>query len=58
VADALAEEITKGDEVGAAIAIDIDGETVVDMWGGYADAAKTQPWTADTSSTSGRRPRR
>ena len=48
VADALAEEITKGEEVGAAIAIDIDGETVVDMWGGYADAAKTQPWTADT----------
>jgi hypothetical protein len=31
VADALAEEITKGEEVGAAIAIDIGGETVVDM---------------------------
>ena len=31
-----------------AIAIDIDGEFVVDMWGGHADAAKTVPWGEDT----------
>jgi CubicO group peptidase (beta-lactamase class C family) len=48
VADALDEAISNGEEVGAAIAIDIDGESVVDMWGGHADAAKTTPWTADT----------
>ena len=48
VAEALAEEITGGEEVGAAIAIDIDGELVVDIWGGYADAAKTVPWAQDT----------
>jgi CubicO group peptidase (beta-lactamase class C family) len=48
VAAALAEEISSGEEVGAAIAIDIDGETVVDIWGGHADAAKTKPWTQDT----------
>jgi CubicO group peptidase (beta-lactamase class C family) len=48
VADALGHAIADGDEVGAAIAIDIDGETVVDIWGGYADAAKTTPWAADT----------
>ncbi|BBX00175.1 serine hydrolase [Mycolicibacterium moriokaense] len=48
VAAALADEITRGEEVGAAIAIDIDGELVVDMWGGHADAAKTLPWTRDT----------
>jgi CubicO group peptidase (beta-lactamase class C family) len=48
VAEALADEITTGGEVGAAIAIDIGGETVVDMWGGHADAAKTKPWTEDT----------
>jgi CubicO group peptidase (beta-lactamase class C family) len=48
VAGALAEAIESGEEVGASIAIDIDGETVVDMWGGHADAAKTQPWTKDT----------
>jgi CubicO group peptidase (beta-lactamase class C family) len=48
VADALAEEITSGEEAGAAIAIDIDGELVVDMWGGHADAARTVPWGEDT----------
>jgi CubicO group peptidase (beta-lactamase class C family) len=48
VADALGQAISDGEEVGAAMAIDIDGEPVVDMWGGHADAAKTQPWTADT----------
>ena len=48
VADALADEIAKGHEVGAAIVIDIDGESVVDMWGGHADAAQTVPWSEDT----------
>lgn len=48
VADALADEITSGGEVGASIAIDIDGELVVDMWGGHADAAKTVAWGEDT----------
>ncbi|MDT5177980.1 MAG: hypothetical protein QOJ95_2178 [Mycobacterium sp.] len=46
--DALDRAIADGEEVGAAIAIDIDGETVVDIWGGWADAARTEPWTADT----------
>ena len=36
--DALDRAIADGEEVGAAIAIDIDGETVVDIWGGWADA--------------------
>lgn len=48
VADALAQAISDGEEVGASIAIDIGGETVVDIWGGYADAARTKPWNADT----------
>ena len=48
VADALGLALSDGEELGAAIAIDVDGETVVDMWGGYADAAQTKPWTADT----------
>lgn len=48
VADALGQAIADGEEVGAAIAVDIDGETVVDIWGGHADVAKTRPWTADT----------
>jgi CubicO group peptidase (beta-lactamase class C family) len=48
VAAALGQALADGDEVGAAIAIDVGGETIVDIWGGYADAARTRPWTADT----------
>jgi CubicO group peptidase (beta-lactamase class C family) len=48
VADALAEEITTGEELGASIAVDIDGELVVDIWGGHADRAKTVGWGQDT----------
>jgi hypothetical protein len=44
VRQALADAITIGEEVGAAIAIDIDGESVVDIWGGHADAARTIGW--------------
>jgi CubicO group peptidase (beta-lactamase class C family) len=48
VADALADEIAKGEELGASIALDIDGELVVDVWAGHADRAKTIPWGQDT----------
>lgn len=40
--------LTNGDDVGAAFCATRDGEVVVDLWGGYADAAETRPWTADT----------
>jgi CubicO group peptidase (beta-lactamase class C family) len=35
-------------EVGAAVAITLDGEPVVDLFGGWADAARTRPWRRDT----------
>ena len=35
-------------EVGAALAVVRDGETVVDLWAGWADQAKTRPWQRDT----------
>ncbi len=38
----------EGGEVGAALAVTVDGETVVDLWGGHRDAAKTLPWQRDT----------
>src|SRR5271169_575169 len=38
---------TRGD-VGAAVAVTIDGKPVVDLWGGYADKAHTRPWRRDT----------
>lgn len=36
------------DEVGACITVSVDGKNVVDIWGGYKDEAKTQPWEKDT----------
>jgi CubicO group peptidase (beta-lactamase class C family) len=47
VRDALAAQLD-GEELGASIAVDVDGETVVDLWGGYRDEARTTPWTQDT----------
>jgi CubicO group peptidase (beta-lactamase class C family) len=44
----MADELATGEELGAAIAVDIDGELVVDIWGGHADAAKTRKWDRDT----------
>ena len=35
-------------EVGASISVVLDGETVVDLWGGYKDRARTEKWDKDT----------
>lgn len=35
-------------EVGARCTVLIDGETVVDLWGGYADPQKNEVWKDDT----------
>jgi CubicO group peptidase (beta-lactamase class C family) len=48
VRDALAARLASGDELGASIVINIDGENVADMWGGFRDEAGTVPWTEDT----------
>ncbi|MER6002727.1 serine hydrolase [Nonomuraea angiospora] len=48
VRDTFAEALGNGDEVGAAIALDVDGETVIDLWGGHRDPERTSPWTSDT----------
>jgi len=37
-----------GREVGACVSIVQDGETVVDLWGGYQDQARTKPWEENT----------
>jgi CubicO group peptidase (beta-lactamase class C family) len=47
VRDALAQQLD-GDELGASVAVDLDGETVVDIWGGHRDLERTSPWTRDT----------
>ena len=35
-------------EVGASVSITLDGETVVDLWGGVADPSTGRPWERDT----------
>ena len=35
-------------EAGAGVAVTIDGEKVVDLWGGWAGADRTRPWVQDT----------
>jgi len=47
VRNALAQQLD-ADELGASIAVDLDGKTVVDLWGGFRDEARTAPWTQDT----------
>ncbi len=51
VAEAFAANFARGDdyeEVGAALVVMREGERIVDLWAGSADAARTRPWTADT----------
>ncbi|HEX3488095.1 MAG TPA: serine hydrolase domain-containing protein [Streptosporangiaceae bacterium] len=45
---ALAEQLDAGNDLGASIHVDVDGHTVVDIWGGWRDAEHTAPWTEDT----------
>ena len=44
----FAANIASGADLGASLAVTLDGEFVVDLWGGWADEARTRPWTADT----------
>ena len=35
-------------EVGASVALFVDGELAVNLWGGHTDRARTKPWCKDT----------
>jgi CubicO group peptidase (beta-lactamase class C family) len=48
VCEALAENLSAGAEIGEAVSVVIDGSTVVDLWGGFRDRARAQPWKQDT----------
>ena len=48
VREAFQANFDSRDELGAAVCATVDGETVVDLWGGWADEARTRPWKADT----------
>ncbi|KAI8713975.1 Beta-lactamase domain-containing protein [Fusarium sp. LHS14.1] len=46
--DLLAKYISEEKEVGASIVVNIDGQNVVDIWGGYFDESCTRDWEKDT----------
>ena len=46
--DLLAANLASGADLGASVAVTLDGEPVVDLWGGWADTDETVPWTQDT----------
>jgi CubicO group peptidase (beta-lactamase class C family) len=48
VRDAFERNFAERGEVGAAVAVWVDDELVVNLWGGSADAAGTRPWRENT----------
>jgi CubicO group peptidase (beta-lactamase class C family) len=43
----LQQNVDSGEELGASVVVDLDGQIAVDLWGGYSDEARTSPWERD-----------
>jgi CubicO group peptidase (beta-lactamase class C family) len=48
VRDVLAEQLGSGNDTGASVVVDVDGRTVLDLWGGWCDPGHGRPWTENT----------
>lgn len=48
VREVFERQLADGSELGAAFAVHLDGELVVDLWGGVADRHTGRPWEHDT----------
>jgi CubicO group peptidase (beta-lactamase class C family) len=48
LAEAFAANFRLHGEIGASLCVYSRGKKVVDLWGGFADAARTRPWQGDT----------
>lgn len=46
--DVLGDLIDSGEDVGASVVVVAEGKPLVDIWGGFKDEARTQPWERDT----------
>src|SRR3954470_6129291 len=44
----LEHNLNSGADLGASVAVFVDGEPVVDIWGGWTDASRTTAWERDT----------
>jgi len=48
VRQAFLDNFTTRGEPGAAVCVSVGGRVVVDLWGGWSNRAKTEPWARDT----------
>lgn len=48
VRDAFEANFAEREELGAAVTVQVGGRTVVDLWGGWADAGRIRAWERDT----------
>jgi len=51
VREAFEQNFSEGHELGASFAVERDGERLVDLWGGWCDAARARPWQPDSLIT-------
>ncbi|MFC5502458.1 serine hydrolase domain-containing protein [Lysinimonas soli] len=48
VLDAYLENFDRDSELGSAVSVVVEGETVVDIWGGWIDEERSREWERDT----------
>ena len=48
VREKFEQNLMDGTDIGASFCVTKDGETIIDLWGGWADEARTRPWEKDT----------
>lgn len=48
VRSAFSENFEKLGDIGASVAVTVEGRPVVDLWAGYADRDRARPWDRDT----------
>lgn len=48
VCDVVLDALRSGSETGLSLAVDLEGERVVDLWGGHQEPARSQPWERGT----------
>ena len=48
IRDLFGAGLERGIDEGASYAVALNGQLLVDLWGGYRDLARTEPWEADT----------
>lgn len=48
LAQVFADQFERGEQIGASLAVFHRGRLVVDLWGGWRDRRRRQPWSRDT----------